>query len=113
MATTMSLKETLIKGIKEAKGRIAYISEHTSLSYHELFIEAESLTKLFQSNNINKLDSICLEVSKNKDFLIALVACTISELILTPIKFGLSESERNEIIKISRRMNDKIQLTRA
>lgn len=89
-----SLKEQIVNTFKSQGNKTAFVSELDSLTYKELFEEALKLSGLIEENKLPASTFLSLEVRKNKDFLIALVASILNDLVLIPLKYDLKEEER-------------------
>ncbi len=97
----MNLREQIIKGVNQAKDKPAFISENDIFSYHDLHKDAESLAEHIRSEGIEPGSYLCLEVDKNRDFLVGLLTSIITQVVLIPLKYGLKEKERASLIAIS------------
>lgn len=96
-----NLKEQILRGINLAADNPAFISENENLSYNQLLRNARSLTELLRYSGINKSSFLCLEVTKNIDFLIALLAAVLTEVVLIPFATNIKKEEREHLLSVT------------
>lgn len=94
------LKDRLVKSFQTSKKLFAFISENEKLTYEELLEEANHLTNIIKNHQITPSAFISLEVKKNRDFLVALVASIFNDLILIPQKYDLTNKDKEKTYSI-------------
>jgi acyl-CoA synthetase (AMP-forming)/AMP-acid ligase II len=89
-----NLKEQIVNTFTSQGDKTAFVSEVNNLTYEELFEEALKLSDLIKENKLPASTFVSLEVRKNKDFLVSLIASILNELVLIPLKYDLKEEEK-------------------
>ncbi|WP_444944381.1 SDR family NAD(P)-dependent oxidoreductase [Microbulbifer sp. ZKSA006] len=100
------LKVNLIAHLSEQaqkdQGIVFYFSgnKRQSFGYRQLYVEACRTLASLQARNLPEGQTVILQLSNQRDFLVAFWACLIGQYIPVPLAAGLNTDSRNRVLRI-------------
>jgi acyl-CoA synthetase (AMP-forming)/AMP-acid ligase II len=98
-----------LESLRERERRISYLGANGhrhSTSFAELHQRALGILHHLQQRGLRRGDEVVLVISDNEQFIDAFWACLLGGLIAVPVAAGVSEEQRNKLLRVLQRLSD-------
>lgn len=108
-----NLVDLIKKVSKDDKNGIYFVEakeDHFS-SYSEIYRRAKYVAIHLQSLGLKKGSELVFQLEDNKEFITTFWACLMTGVIPVPLSIGISEGQREKLVKVWTKLNDPFLIT--